>query len=129
MCRALPGSYTSFRPLSLHYPLPTAVLLRDRALGVVVGDAELPAHALAVLVLVARISAARVARRRQAEGGQLLVDALGGRRPISPLAIGRIRAQRLHPSEDAITVRRCRSEEHTSELQSLMRLSSAVFCL
>src|SRR3546814_4566399 len=24
---------------------------------------------------------------------------------------------------------RCRSEEHTSELQSLMRLSSAVFCL
>src|SRR3546814_5476602 len=84
--------------------------------------------------LVARISAARVARRRQAEGGQLLVDALGGRRPISPLAIGRIRAQRLHPSEDAITVRRCdavaqRSEEHTSELQSLMRISSAVFCL
>src|SRR3546814_7307779 len=26
-------------------------------------------------------------------------------------------------------LRRCRSEEHTSELQSLMRLSYAVFCL
>src|SRR3546814_6679031 len=26
-------------------------------------------------------------------------------------------------------VRRCRSEEHTSELQSLMRISYAVFCL
>src|SRR3546814_3800699 len=29
--------------------------------------------------------------------------------------------------EDAFTG--CRSEEHTSELQSLMRISSAVFCL
>src|SRR3546814_3049562 len=27
------------------------------------------------------------------------------------------------------TCRRCRSEEHTSELQSLMRISYAVFCL
>src|SRR3546814_1840962 len=26
-------------------------------------------------------------------------------------------------------IRRCRSEEHTSELQSLMRISYAVFCL
>src|SRR3546814_8775811 len=29
----------------------------------------------------------------------------------------------------AIEVRPCRSEEHTSELQSLMRISYAVFCL
>src|SRR3546814_3914735 len=29
----------------------------------------------------------------------------------------------------AIAVRRVRSEEHTSELQSLMRISYAVFCL
>src|SRR3546814_9665376 len=28
-----------------------------------------------------------------------------------------------------LTVAGCRSEEHTSELQSLMRISSAVFCL
>src|SRR3546814_2195423 len=32
-----------------------------------------------------------------------------------------------HPFEQAF--RRKRSEEHTSELQSLMRISSAVFCL
>src|SRR3546814_3617395 len=31
--------------------------------------------------------------------------------------------------QDACAVRRNRSEEHTSELQSLMRISYAVFCL
>src|SRR3546814_5074138 len=35
-----------------------------------------------------------------------------------------------HPFEGAFgIVPRCRSEEHTSELQSLMRISYAVFCL
>src|SRR3546814_3134230 len=33
------------------------------------------------------------------------------------------------PAADPGTVRRLRSEEHTSELQSLMRISYAVFCL
>src|SRR3546814_6056716 len=33
----------------------------------------------------------------------------------------------LPPREQLLT--RCRSEEHTSELQSLMRISYAVFCL
>src|SRR3546814_4870998 len=37
----------------------------------------------------------------------------------------RWRDQRRHPQTD----RRFRSEEHTSELQSLMRISYAVFCL
>src|SRR3546814_2881425 len=35
--------------------------------------------------------------------------------------------RRAHESE--LRVRRIRSEEHTSELQSLMRISYAVFCL
>src|SRR3546814_5550208 len=35
---------------------------------------------------------------------------------------------RTFPAIDA-TARNCRSEEHTSELQSLMRTSYAVFCL
>src|SRR3546814_947284 len=30
---------------------------------------------------------------------------------------------------DTVAIRTCRSEEHTSELQSLMRISYAVFCL
>src|SRR3546814_10774413 len=36
---------------------------------------------------------------------------------------------RQSPSSRPPTVRRGRSEEHTSELQSLMRISYAVFCL
>src|SRR3546814_5761757 len=35
---------------------------------------------------------------------------------------------RLHPAGDAVGAAH-RSEEHTSELQSLMRISYAVFCL
>src|SRR3546814_8997769 len=38
-------------------------------------------------------------------------------------------AQRLMELESESLVRRRRSEEHTSELQSLMRISYAVFCL
>src|SRR3546814_5107559 len=34
----------------------------------------------------------------------------------------------FHPGAGAIVIA-CRSEEHTSELQSLMRISYAVFCL
>src|SRR3546814_8210563 len=38
-------------------------------------------------------------------------------------------ARRPEWKEDAIVKRFARSEEHTSELQSLMRISYAVFCL
>src|SRR3546814_1120389 len=45
----------------------------------------------------------------------------------------RIRTQRQHPAADGARRRQLvggpRSEEHTSELQSLMRISYAVFCL
>src|SRR3546814_7349125 len=39
---------------------------------------------------------------------------------------GKVERAILHLSHQAL---RCRSEEHTSELQSLMRISYAVFCL
>src|SRR3546814_3578028 len=50
------------------------------------------------------------------------------------LAAGRWRRNRLDGMADRRQRRRCqvrrdRSEEHTSELQSLMRISYAVFCL
>src|SRR3546814_1338137 len=45
-------------------------------------------------------------------------DEPGEPRALGPVAIGR-----------AVVLERARSEEHTSELQSLMRISYAVFCL
>src|SRR3546814_10080147 len=36
---------------------------------------------------------------------------------------------RVAPLASVLESQRCRSEEHTSELQSLMRISYAVFCL
>src|SRR3546814_9254455 len=42
-------------------------------------------------------------------------------------AIGHDLLQPLHAASDAVSG--ARSEEHTSELQSLMRISYAVFCL
>src|SRR3546814_4520250 len=47
--------------------------------------------------------------------------------PVHPRAAGTQRLAAGRPP-DAACVRR-RSEEHTSELQSLMRISYAVFCL
>src|SRR3546814_4945930 len=45
-------------------------------------------------------------------------------RVLRRLRIGAVSADALHQYVDAV-----RSEEHTSELQSLMRISYAVFCL
>src|SRR3546814_5209085 len=39
------------------------------------------------------------------------------------------KAAKTHCGADARAPQACRSEEHTSELQSLMRISYAVFCL
>src|SRR3546814_1018589 len=55
----------------------------------------------------------------------------GGRHPVSPWGKptkGKRTRKRTKPS-DKFIVRRRRSEENTSELQSLMRNSYAVFCL
>src|SRR3546814_3347075 len=40
-----------------------------------------------------------------------------------------LRDHRADRRTDEMHLRKCRSEEHTSELQSLMRISYAVFCL
>src|SRR3546814_2794324 len=52
-----------------------------------------------------------------------------GRR--NPLEMRARADRRRHPRRSGLPVSRrpCRSEEHTSELQSLMRISYAVFCL
>src|SRR3546814_9040404 len=53
------------------------------------------------------------------------LPAARGRAAECPRRIGRLGAQPEAPWDS----RRIRSEEHTSELQSLMRISYAVFCL
>src|SRR3546814_8099757 len=50
-------------------------------------------------------------------------DGRAGERPCDP------RRDRFGNERDQPHTRLCRSEEHTSELQSLMRISYAVFCL
>src|SRR3546814_3344937 len=40
-----------------------------------------------------------------------------------------VHARGIEPPADLASMQRVRSEEHTSELQSLMRISYAVFCL
>src|SRR3546814_6749058 len=42
---------------------------------------------------------------------------------------GNVRRIQAAYTQTEVEGRRCRSEEHTSELQSLMRISYAVFCL
>src|SRR3546814_6522019 len=43
--------------------------------------------------------------------------------------VGGVEGERLHQAQDVFLIAGPRSEEHTSELQSLMRISYAVFCL
>src|SRR3546814_2183722 len=43
--------------------------------------------------------------------------------------VGRPAARAMAKNDPDYMVSECRSEEHTSELQSLMRISYAVFCL
>src|SRR3546814_5240934 len=54
-------------------------------------------------------------------------------RPLRPQPAARLRWYRREPADPGSAERRGRevkrSEEHTSELQSLMRISYAVFCL
>src|SRR3546814_8121170 len=63
--------------------------------------------------------------------GQVALVGVNTAVPTPPfLASGRIGADQLSRLEtQLLALKRQRSEEHTSELQSLMRISYAVFCL
>src|SRR3546814_9019844 len=70
---------------------------------------------------------------KRADSGQILGFLLPSRRPCMGPGLRVVSALVAPPSRrDDTTIRfavRPRSEEHTSELQSLMRISYAVFCL
>src|SRR3546814_4071626 len=57
------------------------------------------------------------------------VVSLGGRPAAARKSTSKPRVSRLRPADQIVRVPLPRSEEHTSELQSLMRISYAVFCL
>src|SRR3546814_4496732 len=73
-------------------------------------------------------------RQHEDEAGGQQHDGVGG--ALRPVAAGVEPAvddlgepQAGRPAENLRSRQRARSEEHTSELQSLMRISYAVFCL
>src|SRR3546814_10646083 len=68
-----------------------------------------------------RAGEARAESQRQGAAWQHL--------PLDAHDQGNLRISRPAPSRECGARRRERSEEHTSELQSLMRISYAVFCL
>src|SRR3546814_3901630 len=88
-------------------------------------------------------TACRIAKRFAAFGldmecparAEAFQNIIGARRDRDKLGLGGGfeigSAEREHPAEAAVLVQdnARRSEEHTSELQSLMRISYAVFCL
>src|SRR3546814_7507836 len=90
-------------------------------------------------LLEAQVGAAQLDMQRAAViiGGIVQEDGaadVGAQLAVGQRNIGRVRVQPIiHPRRIARQQRRRdarrRSEEHTSELQSLMRISYAVFCL
>src|SRR3546814_5644682 len=73
----------------------------------------------------ARICRAGRAAERPPTGDSALAEQTVGAVPVGQRLVGIVVVARLA----ALGVEAYRSEEHTSELQSLMRISYAVFCL
>src|SRR3546814_3717290 len=69
-----------------------------------------------------------VARRDLGARQRLAIGHLGNREQRPERIAGLVGDHRTNPSENMGNLAE-RSEEHTSELQSLMRISYAVFCL
>src|SRR3546814_5583244 len=60
------------------------------------------------------------------DGYRNAADLVAGLQKVAPFEISVAAYPELHPDSES---EKARSEEHTSELQSLMRISYAVFCL
>src|SRR3546814_3397051 len=104
------------RPQAVAYAddLAEAGTRRQRRAVEVIDD-DLPAHRRGVLALAIAAQA----------GGDHLAQLVGD---VAGAAFRRV-AELLHLRGERAAAGGLRSEEHTSELQSLMRISYAVFCL
>src|SRR3546814_9453236 len=107
--------------------------LREQFLAAHVGKdlAQLGREILPVVEQLRRHDADRIAVDRPRKRDAVAVDDVGARRdeggrarPVSGRGIEKRESEESDRHEA-----KGRSEEHTSELQSLMRISSAVFCL
>src|SRR3546814_1849184 len=88
-------------------------------------DGQQPAHRLPTLLVLA---SSRIAFRRRAAASRLCCSAISVG-PASAMATRLAFWDSISRTLAAKVARPGRSEEHTSELQSLMRISYAVFCL
>src|SRR3546814_9237421 len=77
-----------------------------------------------------------MARELSSEGGNDMTAAMARSRVMTPGPGLPVRVRRIvsgtwsqHSPSTSAVISQLRSEEHTSELQSLMRISYAVFCL
>src|SRR3546814_1742620 len=77
----------------------------------------------------ARVAVGAGYRKNDFETRSFTSDSLTEGKRSSRYAYGEILLPLVAPEQGVAAIRRLRSEEHTSELQSLMRISYAVFCL
>src|SRR3546814_9019410 len=64
-----------------------------------------------------------------AAGAKKVIISAPGDKDIDGTFVFGVNHEQIKASHSVISNASCRSEEHTSELQSLMRISYAVFCL
>src|SRR3546814_1144103 len=126
--------YTYCHTLSLHDALPSSSLvpgsavLEERRRWVAAGAGTKPEQRI-TLTFPALESSRETAFLVAGEGKRAVLERLFGGDPELPAARLRpVGAWRFFLDRAAAPENR-RSEEHTSELQSLMRISYAVFCL
>src|SRR3546814_6013150 len=83
----------------------------------------------ASVILLGSLAARRVLENHAVYAGSKAAILAFARSWALELKARRIRVNVLSPGPVHTTIQAKRSEEHTSELQSLMRISYAVFCL
>src|SRR3546814_7438077 len=108
------GVYDAFRRL----PVPVLTLVQGRALGF--GCAMVGASDVAIAAASARFA---LPEMKHGIPPTLAISAL------VPRVAAKTVADLVYSAEEIDASSAFRSEEHTSELQSLMRISFAVFCL